>query len=115
MVKALAKIALALAICGLVAGCLPKLYRINIQQGNVVTESMLSKLKPNLSKEQVLYIMGPPVIKNSFNGNRWDYVHVIIRGSNPEEKTLVTLHFQEDKLIRVEGDLPPEVLGTAKY
>ena len=92
-----------------------KLYRINIQQGNVVTEAMLSQLKPDLSKEQVIYIMGPPVIKNSFNDNRWNYIHVIVRGNDPEERTLITLFFKDEKLVRVGGDFPPDVLGTAKY
>ena len=76
---------------------------------------MISKLKSNLTKEQVVYIMGSPVIKNSFNEDRWDYIHVVVRGSQPEEKKLITLYFQDNLLVKVEGDLPPGVIGSAKY
>lgn len=50
------------------------LYRVNIQQGNVITQDMVKQLRKGMTKEQVADIMGPPVMADTFSENRWNYV-----------------------------------------
>ena len=61
------------------SGCtkdkIPGVYRINIQQGNDITQDMVSQLKPGMTKNQVAYVMGTPLIIDTFHPNRWDYIY----------------------------------------
>lgn len=67
----------------------PVPYRIDVQQGNVVTEEMIETLKPGMTKSQVLFVMGSPLIVDAFRENRWDYVYIFRdRGSLSEQKRL---------------------------
>ena len=75
-----------------VAGCgsnfgFPGVYRINVEQGNVVNEEMVEKLRPGLNKRQVRYIMGTPLIEDSFHADRWDYRYLLRNGT----ETLLSL------------------------
>jgi outer membrane protein assembly factor BamE len=63
-----------------------KSFRVLIQQGNVIDESKVNLLKINMSKEQVIFLLGEPVVNNIFNKNRWDYVYY--RKRDPEETQL---------------------------
>jgi len=92
----------------LLAGCsfLPHiLYRIDVQQGNVVTEEMLEKLKPGMTKPQVLFIMGSPLIVDTFRDNRWDYVYILREKGDLIEQKRLTLFFEEDTLVNIENYL----------
>ena len=55
----------------------PGVYRINVEQGNVVTEEMVDQLRPGLNRRQVRYIMGTPLIEDSFHEDRWDYRYTL--------------------------------------
>jgi outer membrane protein assembly factor BamE len=98
----------------LLAGCsrvpiLPGLtpYRMDIQQGNYVTQDMVSKLKPGMSKAQVRFALGTPLIIDPFHADRWDYIYLFQkRGRTAEHRRLIVL-FQDDKLLRLEGDVQP--------
>ena len=61
------------------SGCtkdkIPGVYRINIQQGNDITQDMVSQLKPGMTKNQVAYVMGTPLIIDTFHPNRCDYIY----------------------------------------
>ena len=90
----------------LVTGCgLVKLHRIDIQQGNLVTQKMIDKLKPGMTKEQVIYIMGHPLALNPFDRSRWDYVHTYSFERKKSNRKVITLYFDGDSLIRFEGFL----------
>ncbi|MES2182255.1 MAG: outer membrane protein assembly factor BamE, partial [Pseudomonadota bacterium] len=52
-----------------------KPYKLDVQQGNVVTSKMLLQLRPGMTKSQVRFIMGTPLIQDSFHDKRWDYVY----------------------------------------
>ena len=56
---------------------MPKTHKIIIQQGNIVNQGMVDQLKPGMTKTQVAYIMGEPVLKNTFDENRWDYLYTL--------------------------------------
>ena len=92
----------------LLAGCsfLPHiLYRIDVQQGNVVTEEMLEKLKPGMTKSQVLFVMGSPLIVDTFRDNRWDYVYVLREKGDLVEQKRLTIFFEDDTLANIENYL----------
>ena len=84
---------------------MPLLYKIDIQQGNVIEQEMLDKLQPGMSKEQVQFIMGTPVIVDPFHNERWDYIYSYQKGGGVREQRRITLHFEDDKLKRVSGDV----------
>jgi outer membrane protein assembly factor BamE len=82
-------------------------YRMDIQQGNVITQEMVSKLKPGMTRQQVRFVMGTPPIADAFHHDRWDYVYYLNkRGQVVEHRRLVLL-FEGDTLKRIEGDVVP--------
>ena len=85
----------------------PGVYRINVEQGNVVTEEMVEQLRPGLNRRQVRYIMGTPLIEDSFHEDRWDYRYLLRNGNELLSETQLTLWFEEDELVRVEGPDAP--------
>jgi outer membrane protein assembly factor BamE len=84
-------------------------YRIDVQQGNVLTQEMVSQLRPGLSKDQVRFILGTPVLTDMFHANRWDYAYRLKKGRTGEvESRLFSVFFgPDDKLARVAGDVTP--------
>jgi outer membrane protein assembly factor BamE len=94
--------ALSLAVASL-AGC-GILYKVDVNQGNLVEKKMVESLRPGMTKRQVALVMGTPSVQSPFEQNRWDYTASISqRGSTPEVKTL-TLFFEDNLLARIEGD-----------
>ena len=87
---------------------LPLVYRIDIQQGNVIDQEVINRLEPDLSKNQVNYLMGTPLLVDVFHQDRWDYVYSIRRGNRPREQKRVSLFFEDDRLVRIAGDLKPQ-------
>lgn len=84
---------------------LPEPYKVPVQQGNVITQEMVSKLKPGMTKAQVRFVMGTPPITDRFHADRWDYVYSMKdKGKEKEHRTL-TLFFENDALTRVAGDV----------
>ena len=109
--RALAALAaLFLVSCGSTRLPMPDLkpYRIEIQQGNFVSQEMVSQLKPGMSKEQVRFVMGTPLIIDSFHADRWDYVFRRQKANSRElEQRKLAVFFEDGKLKRVEGDITP--------
>ncbi len=85
----------------------PIMYKIDIQQGNVVDQEMINRLQPGMSKSQVRYIMGTPLLVDVFHQDRWDYHYSLKKNREPMEKRRVTLFFENDRLARIQGDLRP--------
>ncbi|MEC9248950.1 MAG: outer membrane protein assembly factor BamE [Pseudomonadota bacterium] len=89
-------------------GDLPFIHRIDVQQGNVVTQDMLAQLKPLMEKKKVLFIMGTSVIADTFNSHQWDYIYSFHKGGGETEKRRITLHFNDDDLLEsVSGNVSP--------
>ena len=85
-----------------------KPYRIEIQQGNFVSQEMVSQLKLGMSKDQVRFVLGTPLIADSFHADRWDYVFRRQRVNSSElEQRKIAVFFEEGKLKRIEGDVKP--------
>lgn len=80
-------------------------HRIEIQQGNAITQDMLDKLKPGMTPSQVRFILGTPLVVDPFRKDRWDYVYRLERGGKVVETRKVTVIFENDKLKGLEGDV----------
>jgi len=109
--RVLAAIAvLLLASCGSTRLPLPGFgsYRMEIQQGNFVSQEMVSQLKPGMSRDQVRFVMGTPLISDSFHADRWDYVFRRQKANSTElEQRTLAVFFEDGKLKRVDGDIAP--------
>ena len=82
-------------------------YKIDVQQGNAITQEMVAKLKPGMSKSQVRFILGTPLLTDAFHADRWDYVFVDEKAGKLKERRKVAVLFKGDVLMRVEGDVAP--------
>ncbi len=98
---------LILSGCAFKRPKLPRVHKLTVQQGNVITQDMIDKLKPGMTRSQVAFIMGEPVVKNSFNEKRWDYVYSIELPGVFSTIQMVSVFFVEDQLAYFTGDLVP--------
>jgi outer membrane protein assembly factor BamE len=85
-----------------------KPYRMTIQQGNFVTREMVEQLKPGMTKEQVRFILGTPLLTDIFHADRWDYTFYRDMPGAKREQRNFSVIFEDQKLSRVVGDLLPE-------
>jgi outer membrane protein assembly factor BamE len=91
-------------------------YRIDIQQGNVLSQEQVSQLRPGLTQEQVRFILGTPMLVDMFHADRWDYVYRFQNGrTDAVETRRFTVFFNnEGKLYRVSGDVVADQGGAAE-
>lgn len=95
---------LALACLGLTACTFPpRIYRMDVRQGNYICPDMARQLKPGMSKETVQAIMGPPMLSHFFEKNQWDYYHYFKPGNgDPIQERRITVYFKGDQIDRLE-------------
>lgn len=105
---------LMLASCDYILTNLPGVYTIDVQQGNIVDQAMIDQLRPNMNKRQVLYIMGSPMLVNFFHQKRWDYLYSAQPGDGEKEQKRISLFFDNDQLIGVQGDFKPSAVPVIK-
>jgi outer membrane protein assembly factor BamE len=102
------RILLLLLTFALLGACgFPGVYKINVEQGNIVTQEMADQLKPGMTRRQVRFILGTPLIEDTFNQNRWDYLYVKRNGMKVLDESRLTVEFEGDALVRVSGDFVP--------
>ncbi|HET6913137.1 MAG TPA: outer membrane protein assembly factor BamE [Rhodanobacteraceae bacterium] len=95
-------------LLGLVLGGCSAIYKPDVQQGNLLDPTSVQNLKPGMTKQQVLALLGSPSVSSPFTQNRWDYVATMQkRGGKVLERTL-TLYFNNDTLVRTDGDFLKE-------
>jgi outer membrane protein assembly factor BamE len=82
-------------------------YRMVIQQGNFISQEMVAQLKPGMTKEQVRFILGTPLVTDIFHADRWDYVFFRELADGKRDQRNLSVVFEKDKLARVLGDLMP--------
>jgi len=82
-------------------GC--SIYRPEIQQGNILDLAQVDKLKTGMSKRQVIFVMGTPLLQDPFHKNRWDYIHTV-KPTSSTRMTIqrLTLYFDNDNLQRID-------------
>ncbi len=84
-------------------GCI-KVYSLEVQQGNVVNQDMVDKLRPGMTRNQVRAVLGSPLITDAFHQDRWDYFYSYTKGKHSEARRLAVI-FDGDALARIEGDV----------
>lgn len=112
---AAAPIAALLAAAALLgAGCsrlseipVPGLYRLDVRQGNAFDDAALAKLELGMPRSRVLHLLGTPAVDDVFHPNRWEYLYSFAPGGEESGWRRLTLHFEEDRLSRIEGERPP--------
>ncbi|WJW76451.1 outer membrane protein assembly factor BamE [Thiohalobacter sp. IOR34] len=102
-----------MALIASLVGCMsvdriPFVHRIDVQQGNVISQEAVNQLRPGMSPRQVRFIMGTPLIRDTFHPDRWDYLYRMEPGKGAIEQRRVTLLFRDGKLAEIRGDLRPE-------
>ena len=102
---------LCLATLLAIAGCsIPGVYKVDVQQGNVITQDIGEQLRPGMTTQQVRFIMGTPLISDTFNPQRWDYLYSLEPGRQQRRQERISLTFdQEGRLIGLQGDFMPGV------
>ncbi|MEZ5503343.1 MAG: outer membrane protein assembly factor BamE [Halioglobus sp.] len=101
-----------LSACGFLG--FPGVYRINVEQGNIVTPEMTAQLQPGMNRRQVKFILGTPLVEDTFDQNRWDYIYVKRNGDKVLSESRLTVEFDGDTLVRLSGDMVPADWGQAR-
>jgi outer membrane protein assembly factor BamE len=116
------KLLLALLLTVLIAGCesmrtwtpnFMQAYRPDVQQGNIVTREMVDQLREGMTRDQVRFLLGTPLVVSVFHQDRWDYVYFLKRGKGDEEqRRALTVLFKDNRLASFTADeMPPEALA----
>jgi len=93
------------------SGCV---YRIDIQQGNFLENDEVDQVTVGMTRSQVRYLLGTPIVGNAFQDSRWDYVYYLKRGRSREpEQRHFTVYFEEDKVTRIARPDIPEATAAA--
>jgi outer membrane protein assembly factor BamE len=106
---------LSLASCSYILNNLPGVYTIPIQQGNIVDQTMIDQLRPNMTERQVLYILGSPMLVDTFHQKRWDYLYSNQPSGEDRQQKKVSVLFNQDGLVSgVQGDFKPSATSVVK-
>lgn len=112
--RAVLRIVAAVSAATAASGCgmtptIPGLppYRIEVQQGNYVSQEMVAQLKPGMTRDQVRFVLGTPLVTDIFHADRWDYVYFREPPGKPREQRRLSVFFEKDRLARVTGDVVP--------
>lgn len=87
----------SLSACGMV-------YKQDIQQGNILDDEDVAELREGMTKRQVLVLLGSPSIQSPFHADRWDYMNTYARRGGDPETRVLTLNFDNDRLVAMEGN-----------
>jgi outer membrane protein assembly factor BamE len=100
LTKLLQRLAFGIACGALASGCV---YRINIQQGNFLDQAAVEQVKSGMTRSQVRYLLGTPMVADSFNKERWDYIYYLKKGrSRHVDSRRVTVYFEGDKVAKLD-------------
>lgn len=98
---------LAQSACSIPRPSLPRVHKVTVQQGNVITQEMIDRLRPGMTRSQVAFVMGEPVLRNPFVDSRWDYIYTLdIPGIFRDTKRM-SLFFEDGVLAYFTGDYAP--------
>ena len=87
---------------------IPKVYKLTVQQGNIVTQDMIDELKVGMTQRQVAYVMGTPLIRSPYQQDRWDYLYTLERRDKVVKKYQITVFFSDELYTHYEGEVPQE-------
>ena len=86
---------------------MPGIYRIDVQQGNVISQEQLAALERGMEKQRVRFILGTPLVADAFHPDRWDYYYSLDRRGEERVQRLISVFFEDDRLVRVTGGVRP--------
>lgn len=93
-------------ICLLASACV---YRMDIQQGNLLEEDAVAQVEVGMSRSAVEFLLGTPMVADSFHADRWDYPYYLRRGRSEDiQRSWVVVYFEDDRVSRIERDLTLE-------
>jgi outer membrane protein assembly factor BamE len=99
---------LGISACGSVTSLdFPGVYKIGIPQGNIITQEMVDQLRPGMTKRQVIFVMGTPLVRDPFHQDRWDYIYSFQPGGGERGQERLTVFFENELLVRFTGDFVP--------
>ena len=87
---------------------IPRVYKLSVQQGNVITQEMVDRLKPGMTRNQVEFVMGKPVLGDPFNDDQWVYVYTLEVPDYFNQVFKMVLAFEDDTLATISGDYIPQ-------
>jgi outer membrane protein assembly factor BamE len=99
--------AVFLGACSVPSLQFPGVYKVPIQQGNIITQDMIDQLRPGMTRRQVIFVMGTPMVRDPFHQDRWDYVYNYQPGGGTRGQEMVTIYFEDDVLTQITGDFKP--------
>ena len=97
-------LAIAVACAVLLGGCV---YRIDVQQGNYVTQDVAAKLKTGMTRTEVRQLLGTPLLSDVFHADRWDYYFSHSKAAKGAERKLFSVFFKDDKVESFTGEVQP--------
>ena len=86
---------------------IPRVYKLSVQQGNVITQEMIDRLKPGMTRNQVEYVMGRPVLQDPFDDDQWVYLYTMEVPDIFIQAFKMVLIFEDDTLVTITGDFIP--------
>jgi len=98
-------ITLLLSVLLLSSCSIPRIFQVVVSQGNLVDQEMLDKLEIGMTESQVKFVMGTPLISDTFYPNRWDYFTSVTQGENTYTNQKITLYFKDNKLVSWKGEI----------
>jgi len=101
-----ASICAAIAAAALLSACsffAP--YRIDVRQGNFIDQIMLAQLKPGMTRDQVRFVLGSPLVVDVFRTDRWDYIYRLKPGRGDVQQRTISIFFVDGLFDRIEGDM----------
>ncbi len=103
--KKITQIALIASCVAAISGCaewLPEAHKLDLQQGNTIKLAQLEAISIGMPKSEVRKILGSPMLSDPFHNQRWDYIYRFIPNKGFERKSLLTLYFEDDVLVRID-------------
>lgn len=98
----------SLLTIGISACSFPNVYKINVQQGNIVTEDMLGKLRAGMTKSQVHFVLGTPIVTNVFNDNYESYHYSYLPADGEPTQQTINVFYEKDLYTHYEGEVLDE-------
>ena len=102
--KAVVKTALVLATALTLGACSSWIYRIDVPQGNFLEQKDIDKLRVQMTKEQVRFVLGNPVAENAFDDDIWHYFYALKGGNGSSFEKQLVVEFKDNKLQDIKGD-----------
>lgn len=97
---------IVLCLFFLTAGCV---YKIDVQQGNIITQEMLSKLELGMTKQKARFVLGTALLQDMFHQNRWDYFYSVQKHLETPQQRRISLLFEKDILVAINGEVPDDL------